>query len=345
LPAELPAIAETIQTGQPQYIRLGSSRTGQLRSRALLRRGKSQIGLPIQQEGQTIGIMLLESVSSEESPAETVAFLSRLVDHAAIAIANAQLYNQVDAANQAKVEFVKFVAHELKNPMSSIKGYTELVLNGAAGSVNEMQAQFLKTVRSNVDRMDTIVSDLNDVTKIESGKLDLKFNTIQVAEIVDDTARSLTRLIQDKSQTLVIDIPETLPKVWADPVRLTQIITNLISNAHKYTPVEGEIQVGARLADLHDLPGETTLAGAAANVRFVHIWVQDTGIGISPEDQKKIFQQYFRTSLSKEMASGTGLGLNITKSLVEMQGGRIWFESEPHFGTTFHITVPVAEEA
>jgi signal transduction histidine kinase/signal transduction protein with GAF and PtsI domain len=333
MPMDLPAVSDAIQNGQPQYLHVGNGHAG--RGKPLLKNSKSQIALPIQQESHPIGIMLLESLQEEDSPSEIVDFLSRLVDHAAIAIANAQLYNQVDAANQAKVEFVKFVAHELKNPMSSIKGYTELVLNGAAGTVNDMQAQFLKTVRSNVDRMDTIVSDLNDVTKIESGKLDLKFNTIQVTDVIDDAARSLTRLIGDKHQQLVFELQDNLPMIWADPIRLTQIIVNLVSNAHKYTPQEGQIIVGARVIK--------DKQGAAADVSFVHIWVKDNGIGISPEDQKKIFQQYFRTTSSKEMASGTGLGLNITKSLVEMQGGRIWFDSELHVGTTFHITVPVAE--
>jgi signal transduction histidine kinase len=333
MPLDLPAVNDAIQNGQPQYWHQDNGRVG--RGRALLQHGKSQIALPIQQESQTIGIMLLESVKEEDSPAETVAFLSRLVDHAAIAIANAQLYNQVEAANQAKVNFVRFVGHELKNPMSSIKGYTELVLNGAAGAVNDMQAQFLKTVRSNVDRMATIVTDLNVVTEIEGGKLALNFKAVPILEVVEETQRSLIRQIEDKNQTLVLDLADNLPMVWADPVRLVQIITNLASNAHKYTPQDGQIVIGAKVVEAEP--------GSSANVSFVNLWVKDNGIGISPEDQKNVFQQYFRTKISQDMASGTGLGLNITKSLVEMQGGRIWFESESHVGTTFFITIPVAE--
>jgi len=337
MPLQLPGIKEAVETGQPQVWKSNSGRsTGKL-SPAILTRGKSQATIPIRQENQVIGVLLLENLANESLSDESMGFLSRLTDHAAIAIANAQLFSKVEAANQSKVEFVKFVAHELKNPMSSIKGFTELVISGMAGPVNEMQASFLKTVRSNVDRMDTIVSDLNDATKIEGGKLALNFKAVQVTEVLDDVSRSMHRLMEDKKQTLVLSLPNELPPVWADPVRLGQVTTNLVSNAHKYTPQGGTITIGAQQT--------TSDASPSGNVKVVHIWVQDTGIGISPEDQKQIFQQYFRTSMSKEMASGTGLGLNITKSLIEMQGGNIWFESELRKGTTFHFTIPVAETA
>ncbi len=333
IPIHLPGLKEAIETGQPQFWNQAAagSRDG---SNSLLMNCKSRIVVPIRRENQAIGVMLLENVQAEKTSDDVLSFISRLTDHAAIAIANAQLFAKVESANAAKVEFVKFVAHELKNPMSSIKGYTELVLSGVAGTVNDTQRKFLTTVRSNVDRMDTIVSDLNDATKIEGGKLALNFKTIQIKDVIDDVGRSLSRLIEGKKQTLNLQVPAELPMAWGDPVRIGQIITNLVSNAHKYTPENGIVTIGTEL---------TVAETGASSVKMVHIWVQDTGIGISPEDQKQIFQQYFRTSMSKEMASGTGLGLNITKSLVEMQGGRIWFESEVRKGTTFHFTIPVAE--
>jgi signal transduction histidine kinase len=241
----------------------------------------------------------------------------------------------VKEANLAKSRFVSFVAHELKNPMASIKGYTELVAKGMAGPVNDMQSSFLATVRSNVDRMNTIVSDLNDLTKIQVGNLRLDFNTVSIADVLDDVARSLKRQIEEKEQQMALNLPDDLPAVWADGSRLAQILTNLVSNAHKYTPERGVFDVSAERL----MVNEGSLAGA----EFVHVWVKDQGIGISEEDQKKIFQQYFRTDNAKEMASGTGLGLSITKSLVELQGGRIWFESKLGEGTTFHVTLPVAE--
>jgi signal transduction histidine kinase len=220
--------------------------------------------------------------------------------------------------------------------MTSIKGYTELLAAGSVGTINEMQANFLSTIRSNVERMSTLVSDLNDNAKIEAGRLRLDYKPVDVPDIVDDVIRSTRRQIDDKKQTVELQLPATLPPVWADRIRVVQVLTNLVSNAHKYTPEGGHMVVGAESTNNQWDP-----EGAK---QVVHIWVKDNGIGISMEDQAKIFQRFFRSDDSKAReAPGTGLGLNITRSLVEMQGGRIWFESEYRKGTTFHFTVPVSE--
>jgi signal transduction histidine kinase len=297
---------------------------------------RSQLVIPIRREAKAIGLFVLESAAAERFAEQAQSFLSRLSDHAAIAISNAQLYAEVQAANNAKSEFVSFVAHELKNPMTSIKGYTELLAAGAVGPINEMQTNFLTTIKSNVERMSTLVSDLNDNSKIEAGKLRLEFKAVAVTDIVDEVLRSTRRQVEEKKQAVNLNLPHDLPKVWADPTRTAQVLTNLVSNAHKYTPAGGEIAIGAERAK-----NEWDPEGAS---EVVHVWVRDNGIGISPEDQAKIFQKFFRSDDSKAReAPGTGLGLNITKSLTEMQGGRIWFESQFRAGTTFHITIPVSE--
>jgi signal transduction histidine kinase len=280
-----------------------------------------------------IGLLLLESTNDSQV---NLAFLNSLSDSAAIAIANAQLYDEVQRANLAKSDFVSFVAHELKNPMTSIKGYTELLAAGSVGQINEMQANFLSTIRSNVERMSALVSDLNDNAKIEANRLRLEFKPVEVPEIVDDVLRSTKRQIEDKHQSIELKLSTSLPLVWADRLRVGQVLTNLISNAHKYTPEGGQIVVGAEVTN-----NQWDLEGAK---RVVHVWVRDNGIGINIEDQTKIFQKFFRSDDSKAReVPGTGLGLNITKSLVEMQGGRIWFDSQFRAGTTFHFTIPVAE--
>jgi signal transduction histidine kinase len=157
-----------------------------------------------------------------------------------------------------------------------------------------------------------------------------------LSELVEETARSTKRQIEEKEQTLVIEPLEALPNVWADRTRLVQVLVNLVSNANKYTEKGGSVFLGAEVCD-----NQWDSRGAP---KVMHVWVRDTGIGISEADQKKIFQKFFRSDDPKTReAPGTGLGLNITRSLVEMQGGRIWFESEFRKGTTFHFTVPVAE--
>jgi signal transduction histidine kinase len=333
LPLDHPAVSEAINTGQPQRILLNQSDP----ERAFLTGARSQLVVPIRREAKTIGLFLLESATPERFQQDAFNFISRLSDHSAIAISNAQLYAEVQAANVAKSKFVDFVAHELKQPMTSMKGFSDLLAAGAAGPINETQANFLNTIRSNMGRMQTIVQDLNDNSKIESGTLEIKFQVVDLAEVLDEVNRSIKRQLEDKKQMVNLDVPQNLPKVWADRGRVIQVLVNLISNAHKYTPEGGNIDISAEVAqNTWDLQGASTV---------VHIRVKDNGIGISPENQKKIFTPFHRARDDEEAmkSPGTGLGLNITKNLVEMQGGRIWFESEFRKGTIFHITIPVSE--
>lgn len=332
LSIEHPVVSEVINVGQPQRILFDRPDP----QRAFLTNTRSQLVMPIRREATVIGLFLLESTKPEGFQQDALNFLSRLSDHAAIAIANAQLYAEVQAANVAKSKFVSLVAHELKNPMTSIKGYAELLSARAVGPITDMQSNFLGTIRSNVERMKTIVEDLNDNAKIEAGQLRLDYKAVDVAEMVDDAIKSTKRQIDDKKQTVSVAIAEDLPKVWADRTRVGQVLINLVSNAQKYTQEGGNIIIHAeQSANAWDPEGVSEV---------VHIWVEDNGIGISPEDQKKIFQAFFRSDDDQaQKSTGTGLGLNITRSLVEMQGGRIWFESEFRKGTIFHFTVPVSE--
>jgi signal transduction histidine kinase len=330
IPLDQAAMRAAVDSGLPQHVNIELGRSG------LLLGAVTQTVVPIRREANVIGLLVMESRSPDSHSDQTLPFLTRLSDHAAIAIANAQLYSAVQEANNSKSEFVSFVAHELKNPMTSIKGYSELLASGAVGTITEMQANFLVTIRSNVERMSTLVSDLNDNSKIEAGKLRLDFKAVDIAEVADEVLRSSKRQMDDKKQAVILEIADKLPSVWADRTRLAQILTNFVSNANKYTPDGGRIVFGAeRSSNQWDPQG-------AAEV--VHIWVKDNGIGISLEDQQKIFEKFFRSEDQKAReAPGTGLGLNITKSLIEMMGGRVWFESEFRLGTTFHFTVPVAQ--
>jgi signal transduction histidine kinase len=331
LPLEMPALAEAVRTGRVQ---LPDANRLSLRD-TLLAGAQGQIAIPIRRETDVIGLLLLESLEREGFDDETQAFLIRLADHAAIAIANAQLYAEVQRANLAKSDFVSFVSHELKTPMTSIRGYADLLAAGAVGPVTDAQGEFIATIRSNVSRMATLVSDLADVSRIEAGRLNLEFAPVDLAEVVDEVTRSTRAMFEEKSQALTLDLPADLPPVWGDRNRIVQVLTNLTSNANKYTPAEGKVTIRARRArNQWDPEGADEV---------VHVQVQDTGIGIKPEDQKFIFTQYFRTEEGKDTAPGTGLGLNIARNLVEMQGGRIWFESAVGEGTTFQFTVPVAD--
>jgi signal transduction histidine kinase len=294
---------------------------------------QEQVLSPIYREGELIAIMLLESPSEIHFSNNQKRFLERLSDHASIAITNSKLYDEVHKANEAKSEFVSLVAHELKNPMTSIKGYTELLTTGAAGEISETQLNFLSIIRNNTERMNALVSDLNDLTKIETGNIHLEMKPIVLDEMVDELVRSLKKQFEQKNQTFQFIVESGLPALKADPNRLSQVLINLLSNANKYTQETGQITL---VAEKTNQVGEKYFDQPIA-----HIWVQDNGYGISEQDQKFIFQKFFRSEDQNIRAvSGTGLGLNITRSFVEMMGGSIWFESEIGKGTTFHVVVP-----
>jgi signal transduction histidine kinase len=264
---------------------------------------------------------------------DSIGFLSRLRDHAAIALANAQLYVAIQDANHAKSDFISFVSHELKTPIAIIRNYAELMIGGKSGSVTEKQARFLGNIRANVLRMKELVSDLDDISRIESGRLRLSFDAVPLESVLEEVIKAIEQQIIQKKQQVRCHLPADLPFVWADRFRLSQILTNLLSNANKYAPEESTIFVRAAVISYR---------GADA----LQVSVQDSGIGIQEVDKHHIFKQFFRSADQDVRAVlGTGLGLNIAKRLVLLHEGDIWFESEHGVGTTFYFTIPVAQTA
>ena len=230
-------------------------------------------------------------------------------------------------ADRAKTEFVSMVSHELRTPMTSIKGYADLLLMGSAGVLGERQEKFLTIIRNNVDRLTTLVDDLLDISRIESGRLDLEPEPMEVQEAVDRVITSMQARADEKALSLRSDMPAELPTVDGDMDRVVQILTNLVGNACQYTRSDGEIVVSARRRN-----GE------------VEISVRDTGVGIGLEDRERIFDRFFRADDPVvQGTSGTGLGLAIVKSLVEMHGGEIWVESELGKGSVFTFTLPTQD--
>jgi signal transduction histidine kinase len=240
---------------------------------------------------------------------------------------NYQLEQQnlaIQEANRLKTEFVSMVSHELRTPLTSIQGYAELLLEDK--EIGE-ERESLTIVRKNADRLLGLINDLLDLSRIEAGRLDLQRTSLDLARLIPEVAGSLRPLIEGKRQRLRFEFGDALPPVWADQDRVTQILTNLISNAHKYTLVEGSITVAARRDD-----------------GFVRVDVSDTGIGLSPEDQAQLFTKFFRAhDRSPHAGRGTGLGLVITRSLVELHGGRITVSSAPGQGSTFSFSLPALE--
>lgn len=235
---------------------------------------------------------------------------------------------QERAVDRMKSEFVSMVSHELRTPLTSIKGYIDLLLDGEVGELQPQQQNFLTIAKNNTDRLVALISDLLDISRIEAGKLELKRSRIEIAAAIREVAASFAPQIEAKQQALALDLSENLTPIFGDPDRVHQILTNLLSNAHKYTPRGGKISITAREAQ-----------------QQLQVDVTDNGIGLSPEEQTKIFARFYRArNRATEHVGGTGLGLAITRSLVELHGGEIRVTSTRGVGSTFTILFPTVSE-
>ncbi len=305
-----------------------------------LRGAISQITLPMLSGGVVNALLILETNREPRLRLADMPFLTRLTEHASIAIVNAQLYAEITRANQSKNEFVSFVAHELKNPLAVIRGYSDAMLGSMAAAMSDQQRLgFIATIRSTADRMTTLVSDLNDVTKLETNNMRMQIKPMDFREVIEETVNPFRKAISEKDQTISVEIEDGIPMVNGDHDRLIQVLTNLVSNAHKYTKAGGTITVGAAVdTQLRDRKGRPLPA-------MLHVRVSDNGIGMSEDDLSKLFKPYFRSENEDARAQpGTGLGLTITQGIIRQHGGDIWAESTINVGTTFHFTLTLAQE-
>ncbi|NJO81537.1 MAG: hybrid sensor histidine kinase/response regulator [Blastochloris sp.] len=235
-----------------------------------------------------------------------------------------------EAANRAKDVFVSMISHELRNPLSGITGYADMLLLDALGPLTSEQRESIDVIRKLTGLMTTLLADLTDLSRIETGNLRLEPASITLKAAVQAAEEAVRRQLIAKQHQISISLPADLPPVIADQTRLIQILTNLLSNASKYTPPGGTIGLSA----------------AKSSGSAVEVTVHDTGIGIPADAHDQIFTPFFRTHAARNSGEpGTGLGLSITRRLVELQGGRISFTSQPGSGSTFTFTLPVAPSA
>jgi signal transduction histidine kinase len=224
-----------------------------------------------------------------------------------------------------KSEFVSLVSHEFRTPLTSIRGYAEMMLDGDVGDLSEDQDDFVRTIFRNATHLQSIVNDLLEVSRLEAGAVKINHDTLNLVDQINDCVQRLKPQIENKSLKLKMKLPKSGVKLVGDAHRINQVLMNLISNAYKYTPEGGTISIFVKHTN-----------------DYVKVEVQDTGIGMTKDEQKKLFTKFYRAENEETIkAGGTGLGLWITKSLVEMHGGEISVTSKPGKGSTFRFTLPV----
>jgi len=281
--------------------------------------------IPVRRENQVIAFVMLMGGAADAFAEDSRHLVERVADRAAIALENGRLYEAVRSANLAKSEFVSVVAHELKLPMTSISGYADLMK--MAGTVNEKQEQFVATIKNAVNRMKLLVTDLSDISRMETGNLRVELSDVEVQPVIDATLEGTMTEIERRNHKLTVEVEPKLPPVRADRDRLTQILLNLVSNAYKYTPDGGALMVQAKRQ--------------GDRVAFS---VRDSGVGMSPEQLAKLGTKFWRADNGLGQP-GTGLGFAITRNLIDLMHGELTIESEPGKGSMFMFTVPIAAGA
>lgn len=282
-----------------------------------------------------VAINRLDEVVFDE---EDLASISMLADWASVGLAKLQAESDAELLKQEKTDFVSLVSHELRVPMTSVKGYAKLLALGTAGNILESQKQFLDAIARNVNRMDRLVSVLLDLSRLEAGRVVPDWQVVALKSVVEDAVHKVYPLLNQKELNLEVDMSLGLPLVYADPHRLIQVVENLLLNACLYTPEKGSVSVAVRY------PASDYLVGNEEQESFVEVEVADMGIGIAEEDRPKVFYRFFRGDhpLVQE-AAGTGFSLIVTRLLVELHHGCIGFTSHLGRGSRFTFVLPIAK--
>lgn len=291
---------------------------------------QSEIALPMLVSGKLIGVMNLQSTQLDRFSTDDLRVLQTLAERLAVSVNNARLFaetkqarEKAEEADKVKSMFLASMSHELRTPLNAIINFSKFVVRGVMGPVNEKQVETLTNVINSAEHLLSLINDVLDISKIESGSLSLYVEeNVHIADIVATVQKTAETLLEDKPVTLRTDIQADLPLLAIDQQRIMQVLLNIVSNACKFTK-EGEISILARYEDA-----------------AICVAVSDTGPGIAPADHESVFEKFKQTNTGLRQGSGTGLGMPISKRLVEAHGGQMWIESEEGEGATFIFTLP-----
>ena len=332
------ALGRMAVTGEPvQVLDILDERKYQSRVRKILIRTghRALLTIPLLREDHLLGGLVVYRNSAGEFTPQVIELLKTFATQSALAIQNARLFReiedksrQLEVASQHKSEFLANMSHELRTPLNAIIGFSEVLAEKMFGEVNDKQAEYLADILDSGRHLLALINDILDLSKIEAGRMELNLSDFDLPTAIDNTVTLLRERALRREIRLERTVDKTLGSIHADERKVKQVLLNLLSNALKFTPEGGRIDVRARLFD-----------------SSAEISVTDTGVGIAPEDQATVFEEFRQVGASSKKVEGTGLGLAISRKFIELHGGRIWVESEVGKGAKFAFTVPLRTEA
>jgi len=299
---------------------------------------RTALAIPLLRKGVPIGALFLRRQEVRQFSNKEIALLQTFADQAVIAIENVRLFKELQARNleiedksrqleiasQHKSEFLANMSHELRTPLNAIIGFSEVLTDRMFGELNEKQEEYLKDIYASGNHLLSLINDILDLSKIEAGRMELELTDFDLPTALDNALTLVRERAGRRSIALQSAVDPRLGQVRADERKVRQVVLNLLSNAIKFTPEGGRIDVGAVPKD-----------------GFVEVSVSDTGVGIAPDDQEKVFEEFRQVGTAEKKAEGTGLGLTLCRKFIELHGGRIWVQSQVGVGSTFTFTIPV----
>jgi signal transduction histidine kinase len=301
--------------------------------KTLIRFGyRALLSVPLLREDQIIGSLSFNRKAPGEFPPDVIDVLKTFATQSALAIQNARLFReiadksvQLESASRHKSEFLANMSHELRTPLNAIIGFSEVLAEGMFGEINDKQGEYLQDILESGRHLLSLINDILDLSKVEAGRMELEPADFYLPSAIDNALILVKERASRRGIALGSTIDEALGTLYGDERKLKQVLLNLLSNALKFTPEGGRIDVGARLQD-----------------QTVEISVSDTGIGIAPADQDAVFEAFQQVGAAEKKAEGTGLGLALSRKFIELHGGRIWVKSQPEVGSTFTFTLPLS---
>ncbi len=293
---------------------------------------RSLLAVPLLREREAVGVIgVAREVVGAFSP-EQIEVLQTFADQAVIAIENVRLFNDLERANRDlsvasrhKSEFLANMSHELRTPLNAIIGFSEVLAERMFGEINDKQAEYLNDILESARHLLSLINDILDLSKVEAGRMELAPSDFDLVTAIESTLVLIRERAHRHGITVERSIGNGVGTIRADERKVRQVLLNLLSNAIKFTPDGGRIDVRARV---HDDVAELSVA--------------DTGVGIAPEHQAAVFEEFRQVGTTSKKVEGTGLGLAISRKFVELHGGRIWVTSAPGVGSTFAFTLPLA---